>query len=90
MARCISAVWLWGGYPESGRAIHRAEDLVGDSCATFETIGLIGVDSSYDTAMKGNLYEKRGNKRELSPEQREELLYILIGFGLLFIPHQSA
>jgi hypothetical protein len=40
--------------------------------------------------MKGNLYEKRGNKRELSPEQREELLYILIGFGLLFIPHQSA
>ena len=29
-------VWNWGGYPESGRAIHRAEDLVGDSCATFK------------------------------------------------------
>jgi membrane protein implicated in regulation of membrane protease activity len=40
------ALWLgayylsgYGGYPESGRAIHRAEDLVGDSCATFKKIG---------------------------------------------------
>ena len=40
MARCISPVWNWGGYPESGRALHRAEDLVGDSCATFKVIGL--------------------------------------------------
>jgi hypothetical protein len=29
-------------------------------------------------------------KKELSPQQREEFLYVLIGFGLLFIPHQSA
>jgi hypothetical protein len=29
-------------------------------------------------------------KKELSPQQREELLYALMGFGLLFIPHQSA
>src|SRR5437870_11207929 len=28
----ILSVWIWGGYPESGRAIHRVEDLVGDSC----------------------------------------------------------
>jgi hypothetical protein len=40
MARCILSVWNWGGYPESDRAIHRAEDLVGDSCATVEKIGL--------------------------------------------------
>ncbi len=32
-------VWNWDGYPESGRAIHRVEDLVGDSCATFKVIG---------------------------------------------------
>ena len=36
MARCNLPVWNWGGYPESGRAIHRAEDLAGDSCATFK------------------------------------------------------
>ena len=46
MARCILPVWNWGGCAESGRAIHRAEDLVGDSCAKFEEIGLIGVNSS--------------------------------------------
>src|SRR5947199_9561967 len=40
-SRCILSVWNWGGYPESGRAIHRAEDLVGDSCATFKVIGPI-------------------------------------------------
>ena len=39
MARCILPVWNWGGCAESGRAIHRAEDLVGDSCATFKVIG---------------------------------------------------
>src|ERR1700730_7910390 len=38
MARCLLPVWNWGSYPESGRAIHRAEDLVGDSCATFKVI----------------------------------------------------
>src|SRR5437764_5895300 len=38
MARCILSVWIWGGYPESGLAIHRAEDLVGDTCATFKVI----------------------------------------------------
>src|SRR5205823_11154033 len=52
MARCILSVWNWGGCPESGRAIHRAQDLVGDSCAKFEKIGLIGIDSSHDTAIK--------------------------------------
>src|SRR4030095_940507 len=41
MAPCILHVSYLGGYPESGRAIHRAEDLVGDSCATFEVIGPI-------------------------------------------------
>jgi hypothetical protein len=40
MARRIRPVWNWDSHPESGRAIHRAEDLVGDSCATFESIGL--------------------------------------------------
>ena len=35
MARRNLPVWNWGGYPESGRALHRAEDLAGDSCATF-------------------------------------------------------
>ena len=34
MAWCPLPVWNWGGYPESGCALHRAEDLVGDSCAT--------------------------------------------------------
>ena len=41
MARCYLSVWIWGGPPESGRAINRAEDLVGDPCATFERIVLI-------------------------------------------------
>jgi DNA-binding transcriptional LysR family regulator len=40
MARCISPVWIWGGCLESGRAIHRAEDLVGQWCAAFKVIGL--------------------------------------------------
>jgi hypothetical protein len=35
MAWCISPVWSWRGYPESGGAIHRVEDLVADPCATF-------------------------------------------------------
>ena len=35
MARFYLSVWIWDGYPESGRAIDRAEDLVGDSCAKF-------------------------------------------------------
>src|SRR5438132_1890463 len=34
-------VWIWSGSLESGRAIHRAEDLVGDSCATLKVSGLI-------------------------------------------------
>jgi len=51
-AGCISADWIRDGYPESGRAIHRAQDLVGDSCATVEKIGLIGVDFSNDRQRK--------------------------------------
>lgn len=35
MARCILPGWNWGGYPVSDRAIHRAEDLVGDPRTTF-------------------------------------------------------
>jgi hypothetical protein len=42
MARCYLFVWIWSGSPESGRAIHRAENLVGDPCATIEKIGLTG------------------------------------------------
>src|SRR5205085_11777047 len=38
MARCISPVGIWGGSLESGRAFHRVEDLVADSCATFKVI----------------------------------------------------
>jgi len=40
IARLIFPVWIWGGSPESGRALRRAEDLVGDSCATFKVTGL--------------------------------------------------
>jgi hypothetical protein len=50
-----------GSHPESGRAIHRAEDLVGDSCARTEKIGLIGVNSLDNTAIKGDLHEKALN-----------------------------
>ena len=55
VALWLGAYYLSGygaSYPESGRAIHRAEDFVGDSCATIEKIGLIGVNSSHDTAIK--------------------------------------
>jgi radical SAM ThiC family protein len=38
MARRNLSVWSWGGYPGSGRAIHRAEDLPGDSRATVKVI----------------------------------------------------
>ena len=51
MDRGISPLWIWGGSAESGRAIHRAENLVADSCATVEKIGLIGPNSSHDTAI---------------------------------------
>jgi hypothetical protein len=40
MARRILPVWNWCGYPESGRAIHSAKDLAGDSCTTLENIDL--------------------------------------------------
>ena len=39
MARCQLSVGIWDGCPESGRAIHRVEDLVGDSCPAFEEHG---------------------------------------------------
>jgi hypothetical protein len=42
MAGCMLPIWIWGSYPESGRAVHRAEGLVGDSCATIEKIDLVG------------------------------------------------
>jgi hypothetical protein len=47
MARCISAVGIWGGSPESGRAIHRAQDLVGDSCATVEVIADVNDEARF-------------------------------------------
>jgi len=40
MALCLSTVWVWGGYPESGRALYRVEELVADSCEAFKEIGL--------------------------------------------------
>jgi hypothetical protein len=78
MAGCMLPIWIWGSYPESGRTIHRAEDLVGDSCATIEKIGL----------NRGQLFTPHSDRREismkgaetrkkLSPEQREELLEAL-------------
>jgi len=36
MADGISPLWTWSGASESGCAIHRVEDLVGDSRATFK------------------------------------------------------
>ena len=41
MADGISPLWTWSGASESGCAIHRVEDLVGDSGATDEVIGPI-------------------------------------------------
>ncbi len=52
MARCTSPVWIGGGCPESGRVIHRAKELLSDSCAKFEKIDLIGINSSHDTAKR--------------------------------------
>jgi hypothetical protein len=55
VALWLGAYYLSGygpSYPESGRAVHRAEDFLGDSCATIEKIGLIGINSSHDTAIK--------------------------------------
>jgi hypothetical protein len=40
VARRILPLWNWDGYPESGCAIHRAQDLVGGSCATVKSFGL--------------------------------------------------
>jgi len=75
VAGCIQTVWSWGGYPESGRAIHRAEDLVGDSCTTVK---VIGVSSSRDTTIEKETSMKGvERKKELSPEQGEELLKAL-------------
>jgi hypothetical protein len=70
-------IWIWASHPESGRAIHRAEDLVGDSRASVERIGLIGVNltphtDKTETSMKG-----AETRKTLSPEQREELLEAL-------------
>ncbi len=39
----LGAIYLSGigtAYPESGRAIHRAQDLVGGSCATVKSFAL--------------------------------------------------
>src|SRR5437868_15494613 len=42
MPRCILPVWNWSGCGKSGRAILRADDWVGDSCAILEEIVTIG------------------------------------------------
>src|SRR5260370_40703506 len=89
MARCISPVWNWGGYPESGRAIHRAQDLVGHSCATFK-VKAMSFDDLFrkDRPNRGQLFTRHSDKKEtsmkgvetkkgLSPEQREEWLKAL-------------
>ena len=73
MAGWLLPIWIWDGYPESGRAIHRAEDLVGDSCAPIE-IGLIVDNSSHNTAIKETSMKGAEIRKTLSPEQREELL----------------
>ena len=41
MARRVSAIWVWNGDPEFGRATRRAEGLAGSSCATVQGIELI-------------------------------------------------
>ena len=75
MAGCILSIWIWGSYLDSDRAIHRAQDLVGNSCATVETIDLIGSTSQTtnigkkETSMRG-----AETKKKLLPGQREELL----------------
>src|SRR5262245_3263066 len=51
MARCIPPIWIWSGCPESGRAIHRAEDLDGDSGATFKMI--VPIHAAQPTAARG-------------------------------------
>src|SRR5438132_12053249 len=62
MARCILPVWIWGGCPESGRAIHRAEDLVGDSCATSKVIGPIhAVQPTAAPSAVAELYRQAAN-----------------------------
>ena len=58
MARRNLSVWSWGGYPESGRAIHRAQDLVGDSCATFKVTdpkyaAFTALDPFFDIVQQG-------------------------------------
>jgi hypothetical protein len=40
MARRVLPGRNWDSHPESGRAIHSAKDLAGDSCTTFENIDL--------------------------------------------------
>jgi hypothetical protein len=72
MAQFILPVWNWGGNPESGRALHRAQDLAGDSCATGKVIGLVDavpIHTTQETSMK-NLE----TRKKLSPEQQEDLL----------------
>ena len=71
MAGCMLPIWIWDSYPESGRAIHRAEDLVGDSCATIEKIGLIGVNSSQTRRQRETSMKGAETRKKLSPEQRE-------------------
>jgi hypothetical protein len=41
MGRRLLPVWILGGCPEPGRAIRRAEDLAGNSSATFKVIRLM-------------------------------------------------
>jgi hypothetical protein len=77
MAGCMLPIWIWASYPESGRTIRRAEDLVGDSCATVEKIGLIGVNFTPHTDKRETSVKGAETRKMLSPEQREELLELL-------------
>jgi hypothetical protein len=80
MARCILPVRNWGGYPESGRALHRAEDLAGDSCATFKVIGPI----DYVTACQSVPFSLDDMNSVSRPRSRISLAGMIVG-GLLAV-----
>jgi hypothetical protein len=57
--------------------MHRAEDLVGDSCTTLDKIGLIGIDLTRQSDKKETSMKDVKTKKELSPGQGDELLKAL-------------
>src|SRR5438874_2967730 len=88
MARRICALWIWGGYPESGRAIHRPEDLVGGSCATVENLGR-NLNSSR-TAILRQLSGIRSSSATKLIDSRNRLPKRVRNATELLIQHQTA